>query len=1276
MGKVYYFYVPIGEKKELCYNVGVTSKLTKADVAKLEIFFKEKPTDKIYRTSQLTGTVVEIGPKPSRETSFSSHAVDQLNACGLIQVVRVEVSRRTVTNNPEKFIKDKENCDIMTECVYEKSLGSFKVQPPVDQVIIVPTVGEIELIKAANKKFRMGMDEADEMHFWRLFNQKLRRDAKEAELHFIREIISDHSRHRTFGATIYIDGKKMPLPLMESVKLPFKLYPGNNVVAFHDNASAIMGDTAFLLTPEKPGWPSRFVVKEVKLHPTLTVETHCYPTQISPFPGAETGAGGDLRDGLAIGRGGNHLYLIAGFSMGNLCIPGYILPWEKMTPIFDSKNFASPLQIGIEAPTGAWDYGNKYGVPTLQGYYRTFGMIMPNGEHYAYWKPIMMAGLAGTIRDEHVVKGEAKKGMLICQIGGPAYDVGEGGGSGSSSGTDEKNSAIDYTAVQRANAGMGHLTWRVIRTFVEMGVENPLVTIHDQGAAGIENVLTELIEKSGGVIDVRKVKVGDASMTVIKLLNCEYQERYGFLIRAENLDIVQHVCAREGCPLEILGDVTGDGQVVFYDGHTGDTYIDLPLKEVLKGLPQREIRDKNPDYLGAPIELPKDISLGEALARVLRLPAVACKNFLVNHVDTSIMGLRVVGQACGPLFLPLSDFSMSSVDYEGSFGVATSIGEQPMKMMLNPRAGARMTAAEMFLNLSSVKFTKVEDIKPSINWMWPAKGMPGGVAKLYYAMESLTEFLLEFYTGGNGGKDSSSLYTKVAGKIVKSPETLVLTGEVRVDDIGKYVTPDIKKPGKSKLLLIDPSHGNCRLGGSSFLQVYGQLGDECPDINAKDLLNSILAEQEMIDQGLILSSHDRTGDGGLIVCILEMLFAGDCGATIHLQGEDMYATLFAEEAGKVIEYEEEKWSKILEILNKFNVAYRIIGKTTDDKTFSLYYSQFYDQTKNPIYFNSIIKLRQAWKETGYQIEKLQMNPKCAVAEFENLRYPEHPPYHLTFRPEKTPAKIMRRKNKPKVAVLRGKVTTGDREMAEALREAGHESTEVHLSDFKNGLVTLDKFQGLVIAPGFSHEDVFGAGKGFAMQILYDPRLSKQFTYFRARTDTWFMGCCNGCQVGAWLGMAPLNKLNYKRQPLFLKNESGVFESRPVVLGIQSSPSILFKGMEGSRFGSWVAHGEGRVWLPDESMEWWILEHDLVPLVYVDDYGEATDKYPFNPNGSTRGWAGLCDKSGRFTIMMPHPLDRSFKSWQWPWVPEKFRDLEVFPWQRAFQNAREWCDKQK
>lgn len=1260
-------YYALEADRELCYNVAVKGILSQADEKALEIFFKLTPDQKVTRKPRLAGPAIrEIGPFIHTETDFSSNAVLQLNDTGFPNITRVEVARRIKV---ERTLTDEQAVakygDRMRECIHHRPITSFDVPEKDDPLIIVPVLGEtLDLMWQANKQFRLGMDEADIRHFHKLFNLTLKKNPTAEELAQIKQMISDHSRHRTFNAEVWIDGVKMPYTLMEMVQRPYQLNPRNTVIGFHDNASAIYGGDARVLMPGRPGWPSAYIERHKVVLVTITIETHCYPTGICAWPGAETGIGGDLRDDLAKGRGGTHLYSIAGYLVGNLWIPGFVMPWERKAPVFNATNMESPMKIMVDAPGGCWSYSNRYGIPNYQGITRTFGMKMPNGDHYAYWKPVMMAGMIGSMFKEHAKKGEVKKGLKIVGIGGPAFNIGFEGGSGSSAGTSDKNAEFDWNAVQRGNAAMGHLTWEVIRTCIELGLRNPIIFIHDQGAAGLCNVITELVEKAGGRISIRKVRLGDKTLIFLQIYICEYQERYGLLIHPDHLQIFKEICEREGCPFEELGEVTGDGRIVVYDEKTNTTRVDLPIKEICSGLPQKVVKDVSPDFLGGHVHIPRNLTLRTAIRNVLRLPSVGSKEFHTNHVDGSVTGLRVQAQHCGPLHLPISDFAISAVDYDGSFCVASAIGECSPKMMLDARKGARMALAKMLGNLSGALITHPEDIKMSVNWMWPAKGIRGGVAKMYQAMESLMDASIALRIAGIGGKDSSSLFVEVKGAITKSPETLVVTAEVKVPEISKFVTPDIKHPGKSKLLLIDTANGHNRLGGSAFLQTLGQLGDKCPDVDMKMAANAFLAEQELVHKNLITASHDRTGDGGLFVNLLEMLMAGDCGACVNFPGDDLYGAFFAEEAGKIVEYLPKNEKAVLAVLDNYGLPYEPLGFITTDHRFTTNF-------RGEMVFNdSITNLRHQWREISFQMEKQRINQKCALAERRNLKHAGRPLYKITFGLD-FPAVI--RGVKPPVAVIRTKVSTGQRETAAGLMKY-FKPFDVHMSDLNAGKAKLKDFLGIFLTPGFSFQDIFGAGKGFAMQFLRNPRIMDQFAEFMAKSNTFFNGNCNGCQAGGWLEVLGLPRVNDYPPLLFTRNDSGDFEHRFVTLEILESSSILFKGMAGSRIGAWVGHGEGKVWLANKETEKIVSKNHLVTLAYVDERGRRTERYPLNPNGSIHGWTGFCDQTGRFNIMMPHPTDRSFLMRQWAWIPPELKGMNLSPWNKVYQNLREWCDE--
>lgn len=1263
------FYIKNGRNMELHYIVDCDQPLTRKKIKELKENLRITGREKIYPQTRLKGGVVEVGTFPQNITPFCTQAKKLLHSCGLPEISRIEVMRRIKIPRAKSqkafiiYLSETGFYDPMREQVYEKPLQSFVIEINPKPIVIVPVLGDPQLMAEANKKYNMGFDQLYQDHFYNLFQNQLMRNPTDAELAQIREMCSNHSMHSLFNAAIIIGEKQIPHTLMELVKKPWEANPHNSVIAFHDNASAIRGAEAMVLQPVNPGRPGRMDYLKVLLHISLTVETHNYPTLWCPWPGAETGIGGCLRDDLAKGRGGDHRYAIAGFFIGNLFIPGYIMLWEKRARCLDFGAMAPPLQICKDAPWGTWSYGNRYGVPTVQGVFRTFGMDLPNGEHYEFVKPIMMAGLHGVVREEHTVKEKPTKGFKIIGFGGFGYRVGVGGGSGSSEINDEADVQRDFNAVQRGDALVAQLTWRVIRACCELGIRNPIAVIHDQGAAGCCGVLTELVGQAGGKINVRKVKLGDSTLSNLEIWIAEYQERYGILVYEDQVKVFIDICDREECSYEILGEVTGDGRIVVYDGTEDNAFIDLPIREIREGLPQKIIRDIEPAHLGGPVKIPEGLSFCKALEWVMRIPSVCSKEFLVNRVDHSVGGLIVQNQRCGALHLPVSDMAIASLDYVGHQGSTTAVGECSPKMMLNPRAGARMAVAEMRTNMAGVLISDLRDVKASVNWMWAAKNIPGGVAKMYYAMEALSEDMIKTQIACDGGKDSDSLAVKLKNELIKSPETLVVTGYAFVPDVRKRATPDIKRPGRSVLLYIDFGGGKYRLGGSAFLQTLNQLGDECPDIEDRLMFNKTLeAIQDLLRKGLLLSLHDRS-DGGLAVMILEMLFAGNCGADIVLPGKvNVLNKMFAEEAGLVMEVLFYDLERVYSLLFDAGIEFAIIGNTQKEKLVSITYNN------QLILCENTDDLRHVWQETSYRIDRLQVNSKTADEERRNTAVLEPVSYKLTFTPQPTPATLLMRRDKPRVAVVRNIGTNGDREMIAALVEVGFEVWDVHTGDFIKGKVSLDKFVALIFAGGFSFGDVFVAGRGWAKQFIKN--LLNDLLRFKQRPNSWFLGVCNGCQAGAHMGMAPFGEYDKRKQPLFLENESRAFESRPVAVKILYSPSILFKDMAGSIMPVYVAHREGKMWFPDKASIDFIGANNLVTMAFVDETGEPTTKYPFNPNGSINGWTGICDLSGRFNLMMPHP-ERVFRKCQLPYLTdEQDWEWETSPWLKMFQNARE------
>ena len=1096
---------------------------------------------------------------------------------------------------------------------------------------------------------------------------KLGRDPTDVECFDMGQSNSEHSRHWFFGGKMVIDGEEKPNTLFQMVKATLT-EKGNSIIAFHDNSSAIRGYECQALRPSAMDQAGPVIVGPQMLHPLLTAETHNFPSGVAPFPGAETGTGGRLRDVMATGRGAYPVAGVCAYCVGNLQIPGYKLPWEDESFVYPS-NLASPLAIEVKASDGASDYGNKYGEPVIHGFTRSFGQRLPNGERYEWVKPIMFTAGVGQLDGRHTEKGECEKGMLVVKLGGPAYRIGIGGGAASSRVQSSENADLDFDAVQRGDAEMCNRLNRLMRGCCDLGDKNPIISVHDQGAGGNGNVLKEIVEPAGASYDIRKVFVGDETLSVLEIWGAEYQENNALLIRPENRGIFEAIAQRENCPVRMLGEVTGDGRVVVHDSADGTKPVDLPLELVLGKMPQKTFVDNHVEMKNSPLNLPDGTTVATALDRVLRLLSVGSKRFLVHKVDRSVTGLCAQQQCVGPLQLPLANVGVTAHTHFGTTGTAVACGEQPIKGLIDAAAMARMTVAESMTNLMWAMMSRIEDIKASGNWMYAAK-LPGEGAKMYDACEALRDCLLTLGVAIDGGKDSLSMAARCGEEVVKAPGELTMTCYVTCPDITKTVTPDLKCPeGGSKLLLVDLSGGNARMGGSALAQVYNQIGDVSPDLEDFGLLKkSIIVTQKLMDDRKILSGHDRS-DGGLVVTLLEMAFAGNCGIDVGLPSTANCAmdTLFSEETGFVIEVEASQVDSIIASYKEEGVDVIDIGSVGPEKTIKIAVGG------EVCIDDSTTVLRDVWEATSFHLEKRQRNPECVVQEEEGLKHRKAPEWKLTYEPKSTPAAIMESSSKHKVAILRQEGSNGDREMISAFLSAGFEAWDITVSDLLGGGVTLDQFRGIVFVGGFSFADVLDSGKGWAGVIKFNESVYEQFQKFKERKDTFSLGVCNGCQLMALLGWIPSTEgLPEERQPRLLHNDSGKFESRFSSVQIQSSPAIMFKGMEGSSLGVWVAHGEGRFHFPDKTVMDDVRNKQLAPLRYVDDSNNVTEAYPFNPNGSPEGLAALCSEDGRHLAMMPHP-ERVFTTWQWPWMPSSWSNLEAGPWLQMFQNARHFCD---
>ncbi len=1274
---------------EFCFYIQHEEPLSEDEVNTLrwllaETFEPERLTSETILSPSDNQLLVEVGPRMNFTTSWSTNAVSICHSCGIEKIKRIERSRRylirlnaLLDDNERNLVIDKLLPlihDRMTECVYPERLTTFDTGIKPEPVYTVPLIEEgKEALIRLNREMGLGLDDWDIDYYYNLFVNEIGRNPTNVECFDLGQSNSEHSRHWFFKGRLIIDGHEAEKTLMEMLRAPLDKNPSNSVIAFKDNSSAIRGFQIETILPEKQNLPAPYKHQNPFYHLIFTAETHNFPTGVAPFPGAETGTGGRIRDVHATGKGSLVIAGTAAYCVGNLQIPGYRLPWEN--PNFEyPSNLASPLQIEIEASNGASDYGNKFGEPIIQGYTRSFGLRLPDGERREWIKPIMFTGGIGQIDDRHLEKGQPQMGMLVVKVGGPAYRIGIGGGAASSMIQGENIEELDFSAVQRGDAEMEQKLNRVIRACVEMGEANPIVSIHDQGAGGNSNVVKEIIYPAGARIEIRNILVGDETLSVLEIWGAEYQENDALLIKAEHLDLFDSLCKREKVPYSVIGEITGDGYIILHDA-LDDSYPEqLELEKVLGKMPQKTFRLQRVQSRLEPLKIPAGTPIKDALERVLRLLSVGSKRFLTNKVDRSVTGLIARQQCTGPLQLTLSDVAVVAQSHFSVTGAAISIGEQPIKGLISPQAMARLSVGEAVTNIMWAKLTALTDIKCSGNWMWAAK-LPGEGARLYDAAVALRDILIDLGIAIDGGKDSLSMAALVRGKdgkeeIVKSPGTLVISAYAPCPDITKTVTPDIKRPGESGLIYIDLGEGKYRLGGSALAQVFEQIGNDTPDLENPELLKKTFhAIQSLIDSGLILSGHDRS-DGGLITTLLEMAFGGNCGIKVDIKarGVDPLKVLFSEELGVVFEYPLYKEEEVLKALDELTLPYQRIGVTTADKEVSV------SVNGETLLSEDMRRLRALWEETSYQLDRLQANPECVDEERKAIYDRQGPQYHVSFEPEPTAPEILTRSSKPRVAIIREEGSNSDREMASAFYQAGFEPWDITMSDLVAGRIGLSEFHGVAFVGGFSYADVLDSAKGWAGVIRFNPKVFDEFQQFYNRPDTFSLGVCNGCQLMALLGWVPWQGIEDRLQPRFIHNRSGRFESRFSTVRILPGPSIMLKGMEDSVLGVWVAHGEGMAYFPSEDILKKVLEKGLAPIRYVDDDGNITETYPFNPNGSPQGITALCSPDGRHLAMMPHP-ERTFLKWQWAWMPEALNnELKASPWLRLFQNARAWCDQ--
>ncbi|XP_013775533.1 phosphoribosylformylglycinamidine synthase-like isoform X1 [Limulus polyphemus] len=1230
--------------------------------------------------------LIEIGPRLNFSTPFSTNAVSICHAVGLTSVVRIErsiqylISFQPLADCYLSAEDTKQICDVlhdrMTECRYLEPVSSFdmKVTPHPWTEVNVLEKGQ-KALEETNQELGLGFDDWDLNHYTSLFRDHMKRNPTTVECFDLAQSNSEHSRHWFFKGQLVINGHMIEKSLIDTVMETQLSSNDNNIIKFSDNSSAILGYEVTELFPSDTTESSVFQTRSEKQHIIFTAETHNFPTGVAPFSGAATGTGGRIRDVHAAGRGAHVIAGTASYCFGNLNIPGYKLPWEDETFEYP-RNFALPVEIIVEASNGASDYGNKFGEPVLLGFARSFGMKLPDGHRREWVKPIMFSGGIGSINEKCVQKLVAEKGMTVVKIGGPVYRIGVGGGAASSIHVQgDQKAELDFGAVQRGDAEMEQKLNRVIRACIERHEKNPILSIHDQGAGGNGNVLKEIVEPAGAIIHVSQFQLGDPTINTLELWGAEYQESDAILINNREQKILVKIGCREKCPVSFVGEVTGDGRIVLSetscDNKVGRQPVDLDLELVLGKMPRKVYHDKKMTLLCHPLTLPENLTVRLGLERVLRLPSVASKRYLTNKVDRSVTGLVAQQQCVGPLHTPLADVAVVALSYFDLVGGATSIGEQPIKGLINPAVGARMSVTEAVTNLMFARITSLQDVKCSANWMWAAK-LPGEGAALYEACQAMCETMSTLGIAVDGGKDSLSMAARLGSETIKAPGSIVISAYAPCPDITATVTPDLKCPdGCGYLVYINLSGRKSRLGGTALAQCFNQLGEEVADLESPQMLrDGFSVTQDLIKDAMLTAGHDIS-DGGLITCLLEMAFAGNCGIKVDIKNISLspVSFLFGEEAGWIIETRRSDLSHVLEAYQSKGIPCVVVGQS---QGFGPATEVSFSVNGIKIFQDKMTLLRDIWEETSFQLELRQTNPDCVNQEKTGLATRTCPPYKKTFEPvQRTPYEIL---SKPQVAVIREEGTNGDREMVAALHMVGFDVWDVTMTDLLRGDISLNKFRGLVFPGGFSFADVLGSAKGWAGSLIFHKELNSQFTAFYSRHDTFSLGICNGCQLMAWLGwICPTKDENEKTigGTLLTHNLSERFESRFVTVRIEESSSIMLKGMEGSVLGVWVAHGEGRFIFKEDSISADIEANNLVAVRYVDDYGQPTTQYPLNPNGSERGIAGLCSHDGRHLAMMPHP-ERCIFPWQWAWMPEDWRNIKVSPWLRMFQNAFDWC----
>ncbi|MEX1032516.1 MAG: phosphoribosylformylglycinamidine synthase [Cellvibrionaceae bacterium] len=1220
--------------------------------------------------SQATYVVV---PRPGTISPWSSKATDIARNVGLGSVARLErgilytiYSRAAQAPDVGGLLHDR-----MVEAVFAELADVERLfqddSPRRAAEIDVLNSGRLAL-ERANTELGLALAD-DEVDYLLDSYRELQRNPVDVELMMFAQANSEHCRHKIFNASWTLNGEVQDQSLFQMIKNTHERGGEGVLSAYADNAAVVEGQVAGRFYPDPQ--TKAYGYRQEAIHMLMKVETHNHPTAIAPFPGAGTGAGGEIRDEGAVGRGSKPKVGLTGFTVSHLRIPGFQQPWES--EYGKPERIVSALDIMLEGPIGGAAFNNEYGRPNICGYFRSFEMDF-DGERRGYHKPIMLAGGYGNIKAEHVDKPTFTPGTQLIVLGGPAMLIGLGGGAASSMSAGASSEDLDFASVQRQNPEIERRCQEVIDQCWQLAEDNPIAFIHDVGAGGLSNAFPELVKDGGcgGTFQLRNIPSDEPSMSPLELWCNESQERYVLAVTSENLTVFEAICQRERCPYAVVGEASEEKRIRVEDGHFGNAPIDLPMP-VLFGKPPKMHRAAETHYgPGVPFDL-SGVSLSTAIDRVLQHPTVASKKFLITIGDRFVGGMVARDQMVGPWQVPVADCAVTTAAYDTYRGEAMAMGERTPLALLNAPASGRMAVAEAITNIAAARIESLSDIRLSANWMCAA-GHQGEDEKLFRTVEAIgMELCPQLGITIPVGKDSMSMRTtwntkQGEEKAVTAPLSVVISAFAPVLDVRKTLTPQLRTDlGDTQLLFVDLAGGQQRLGASILAQVHDQLGDAVADLDdALVLKNFFNAVQRCLADDLIVAYHDRS-DGGLLIAMLEMSFAGRCGIQVDIgsicgKGDDAaLKALFNEELGCVLQVKNEHVETVRGHFADCQLAHAVhaVGMVTGEEEIRI------ARGGAELYQNTRGQLEALWSETSYRLQAMRDNPDTARQEFEQITA-DDPGLSVKLSyaiDDDVAAPFIASGVRPKVAILREQGVNSQVEMAACFDRAGFTAIDVHMSDLLSGRVSLADFTGIVVCGGFSYGDVLGAGEGWAKTVLFNARVREQFQAFFHRPETFSLGVCNGCQM-----MSTLKDLipGTEHWPRFVKNESEQFESRFGLVQIQSSPSVLLSGMAGSHMPVAIAHGEGRAEFVNSNQLKQCDASGLVAMRFVDNVIRPTETYPANPNGSPRGITGLCSRDGRATIMMPHP-ERVFRAVTNSWHPDNWD--EDGPWMRMFRNAR-------